>query len=241
MPWKWSRSRRDAIRPGVTRRIAPAIESLEGRSLLSTWTYQPSAGPSGSLGGSGPSMIGTAPHVRAGHGATGTVHKAPRFYPFYTGPHRTELNAVAATGTLLADGSFRFSGTNQGRITSAPAVYVFGVDRSGSLPSGPFTGRPGIRFDAVVVVSLDQALHPTALVKDLASQKTTVLPEGSAFIQGRKVEVTVPASLLPSTGLAPSQYRFNYWPEDGGPPNSASVASFAPEFTTVQVGTARTR
>ena len=48
--------------------------------------------------------------------------------------------------------------------------------------------------------------------------------------------MTVPAGLLPSTGLAPSQYRFNYWPEDGGPPTSSSVASFAPENATAQVG-----
>jgi hypothetical protein len=182
-----------------------------------------------------------ARHGHAGHVATGTVHKAPRFYPFYTGPHRAELNAVAATGRLLPDGSFQFSGTNQGRISSAPAVYVFGVDRSGNLPPGPFTERPGVRFDAVVVVSLDQSLHPSALVEDLASQATTVLPEGSALVKGRRVVVTVPGSALPSTGLAPAQYRFNYWPEDGGPPVSASVASFAPESTTVQVGTARTR
>ena len=51
--------------------------------------------------------------------------------------------------------------------------------------------------------------------------------------------MTVPSRLLPSTGLAMSQYRFNYWPEDGGPPISSSVASFAPEFTTAQVGSAR--
>ena len=51
----------------------------------------------------------------------------------------------------------------------------------------------------------------------------------------------VPASLLPSTGLAPSQYRFNFWPEDGGPPVSSSVASFAPEFTNAQVGTTGSR
>jgi hypothetical protein len=53
------------------------------------------------------------------------------------------------------------------------------------------------------------------------------------------VKVTVAVSALPSTGLAPSQYGFNFWPEDGGPPISSSVASFLPESTNAQVGTSK--
>jgi hypothetical protein len=148
------------------------------------------------------------------------------------------LNAVKASGELSSDGStFTFTGTNQGRITKAPAVYVWGIDRNGNLPAGPFTGRSNVKFDAVVVVKLDGSSTPTVTVMDLASRVSTSLPGSSAIIQGRAVSVTVPASLLPSAGLAPSQYRFNYWPEDGGPPVSSSVASFAPESTTAQVGT----
>jgi hypothetical protein len=77
------------------------------------------------------------------------------------------------------------------------------------------------------------------VVVDLASGVTTPLPSSSVSIAGKTVSVSVPSSLLPSTGLAPSQFRFNYWPEDGGPPTSWSVASFLPEFTTAQVGVAR--
>jgi hypothetical protein len=67
----------------------------------------------------------------------------------------------------------------------------------------------------------------------------TNLPSSSVHVHGKTVSVTVSGSLLPSTGLAPSQYRFNFWPEDGGPPGSSSVASFLPEFTTAQVGTGK--
>jgi hypothetical protein len=148
-----------------------------------------------------------------------------------------ELDAVGANGQLSSNGSFTFTGTNQGRITKAPAVYVWGIDRNGNLSAGSFKGRPNIKFDAVVVVTLNHSLKPTAMVVDIAKGTTTDLPAGSASIKGATVSVTVPGSLLPSTGLAPSQYRFNYWPEDGGPPTSSSVASFAPESTTVQVGT----
>ena len=138
---------------------------------------------------------------------------------------------------LSRNGKFTFTGTNQGRINTVPAVYVWGIDRNGNLPSGPFTNRPNIKFDAVVIVTLGPPRHLTAEVVDLAHGNSTNLPSGSARIKGSTVSVTVPSSLLPSTGLPTSQYHFNYWPEDGGPPVSSSVASFAPEFTTAQVGT----
>ncbi len=170
---------------------------------------------------------------------SGVVTKSPHFYPFYAGPRWAELNAVKASGKLMANGSFVFAGTNQGSIEQAPAVYVWGVDRNGNLPTGPFAGRPNVKFDAIVIVRLDASLKPTAQVVDLVRGTTTDLPAFDVRIRGRKIAVTVPESLLPSTGLAPTRYRFNYWPEDGGPPVSASVASFAPEFTTAQVGTAR--
>ena len=142
---------------------------------------------------------------------------APAVYEAYTGPKRAELNAVKASATLTSSGNFVLTGTNQGRINKAPAVYVWGIDRNGNLSPGPFNNRPDIKFDALVIVSFDSSLTPTAKVIDLASGATTNLPSSSVHVHGRTVSVTVPGSLLPSTGLAPSQFRFNYWPEDGGP------------------------
>ena len=98
------------------------------------------------------------------HATSGVVVKSPRFYSAYTGPKLAELNAVKASAKLLANGDFRFTGTNQGRITRAPAVYVWGLDRIGNLPAGPFTGRPNIKFDAVVIVQIDSSLTATAQV-----------------------------------------------------------------------------
>jgi len=147
------------------------------------------------------------------------------------------LNAVKASGELSPDGrTFTFTGTSQGRINNASAVYVWGIDRYGNLSSGPIAGRPNVKFDAVVVVSLDSSLVPTASVINVVSGKTIVLPAGSTSIHGKTVTVTVPSVLLPSTVLALSQYRFNFWPSFGGGSGSSSVASFAPESTTVQVG-----
>jgi hypothetical protein len=169
---------------------------------------------------------------------SGVITKAPHFYSLYTGPRLAELNAVKASAKLAANGqTFTFTGTNKGRINQPTAVYVWGVDRNGNLGPGPFTARPNVEFDALVVVRFNGSLPPTGQVFDLASGTTTDLAAGSAKIHGRTVSVTVSASLLPSTGLAPSQYRFNYWPED----ISASVASFAPEFGNAQVGVAKGR
>src|SRR5262249_6597510 len=137
---------------------------------------------------------------------------------------------------LSRNGTFTSTGTNQGRINKAPAVYVWGIDRSGKLSAGPFTARPKVKFDAVVIVTLDSSLRPVAKVTDLTNGNSTVLPDSSVRIHGKTVTVRVPGSLLPSTGQSTSHYRFNYWPESGGPPASSSVASFAPELNTAAVG-----
>ena len=204
------------------------LEMLEGRALLAGPAAYPIYGPPPT---NPMSSGGSSKH------ATGVVMKAAHFYQFYNGPKLGELDAVKATAKLSAAGMFTFTGTNTRPINKGPAVYVWGVDRSRSLGPGPFTGRPNIKFDAVVTVSMDASRAVTAQVVDLTNGASTALPAGSASIHGRTVTVNVPAGLLPSTGLTPSQYRFNYWPEDAGPPTSSSVASFAPERTTAQVGT----
>jgi hypothetical protein len=234
MPSNRERTHRKAT--GIRRGRAGsfAVEPLEGRALQAV--AYPFGAPNPIATDSPPISLATA--SRPGHppGASGIVSKAPSFYRGYTGPRWQELEAVRASGELSTDGTFTFTGTNRGRITGSPAVYVWGIDRSGSLPAGPFRNRPNIKFDAVVVVTLDASMTPSAKVVDISGGTTAELPAGSATVRGKTVTVTVPGGLLPSKGLAPSQYRFNYWPEDGGPATSASVASFAPESTTARVG-----
>ena len=72
-------------------------------------------------------------------GRNGIVTKAPHFYEDYKGPKLDQLNAVAAAGELLPDGSFKFVGVNKGALDpKVAATYVFGIDRNGKLPTGPF-------------------------------------------------------------------------------------------------------
>ena len=168
----------------------------------------------------------------------GLVVKSPHFYEHYVGDRLPELNAVAASVDLLPDGNFKMIGVNQGRIDpNQTATYVFGIDRSGKLGPGPFPDRPGIRFDALVVVKLTPGSAPIAQVLDLSpnGKSPVTLTPGAVQVFGNAIAVNVPGSLLPSTGLPPSQYRFNYWPEDGQP-GSAHIASFAPEFIDAPVG-----
>jgi uncharacterized protein (TIGR03118 family) len=189
------------------------------------------------IGGEGHGLFGTVTVDGEDPRQVGVVTKAPHFFENYAGPKLAQLNAVAASGRRLPDGSFRFVGVNQGSINpGVAATYVFGIDRSGTLPAGPFAGRPDIRFDALVVVSIKPGGKTTASVIDLANHKTTNLPRGAFAVVGREVVVRVPGRHLPSTGLATSQYRFNYWPEDPDPALNEQIASFAPEFNDVQVG-----
>jgi len=177
-------------------------------------------------------LFGKVGVVGEDFGRNGVVVKAPHFYEDYVGPRLPQLNAVAAAGELLPNGNFVFVGVNQGAIDPAvPATYVFGVDRNGALPTGPFPDRPDIRFDALVVVKLVPGQATTATVLDLTGQnKPVALPAGTFFAAGHEVAVIVPGSALSSTGLPPSQYRFNYWPEDGKL-GAAHIASFAPEYS----------
>ena len=50
--------------------------------------------------------------------------------------------------------------------------------------------------------------------------------------------MVIPGSLLPSTGLAPSHFRYAFWPEDGLA-GSTHIASFAPQFNDIRVAAGR--
>jgi hypothetical protein len=220
-------SLREALRPGRPARrrsLAPSVEGLDQRALLSA--------------GFSHALAAHARQVARPHDVerNGTVVQTPMFYEDYVGPQLAQLDAVKATGKLLRGGSFKFVGVNLGAIDpNVRATYVFGVDRSGKLPTGPFPGRPDIRFDATVVIKVVPGQATTVTVMDLANKRVTPVQDPALVISGKSVAVTIPGDLLPSTGLAPSHYRYAYWPEDGLA-GSTHIASFAPEFHDIRVG-----
>lgn len=223
------RNFRETLRPGrPAHRRSPslAVESLERHVLLSAGL------------GLGQAIAGHAAEVSRHRDFEhdGTVVKKPQFYEDYVGPQLAQFDVVAASGQLLRDGNFRFLGVNQGAINpNVLATYVFGVDRNGHLPAGSFPDRPNVRFDATIAIKIVPGKSPTAVVTDLANKTTTTLPDSMVQVSGREVGVEVPGSLLPSTGLAPSHYSYNFWPEDGLA-GSTNIASFAPETHDIRVG-----
>ncbi len=212
--------------PPGRRAFSPAIDCLDQRALLS-------AGLGYALGG----QVAEVRHERDSE-HNGTVVKTPTFYEDYVGPRLAQLDVVKATGTLLRDGNFHFVGVTKGVIDpNVRATYVFGVDRNGHLPAGPFPGRSNIRFDATIVIKIAPGTSPTVTVSDLANKTTATVQDSALQISGKKIGVVIAGSLLPSTGLAPSHFRYNFWPEDGLA-GSTNIASFAPEFHDIQVGVA---
>jgi hypothetical protein len=235
---------REVARTRTRRKASISVEPLERRALLSSFRAFAANHVHGPL-----PVTGQVAHqqevrhqitnnvVELARKPTGIVTKRPHFYEFYTGEKAKSVNATRASAILsMRSNTFTFTGTVQGKINDTGDIYVWGIDRNGQLGPGPFQGRPNIKFDAVVVVTLDASLKPTAQVIDLKSGIMWTLSAGSTSIRNKMVKVVVPASFLPSTGLAPSQYRFNFWPDYDTP---TAVASFVPESTDVKVGVRR--
>ncbi len=186
-----------------------SLETLEGRALLSTFSYMPP-----------PSHQPVEVSHNPGQGQqSGTVRKAPAFYEFYTGPKNSDLNVVSATVTLMPGRSLNLSGTMQGRIIKHPTTtaqqsfYVFGIDRHSPSAITPFFQRPGITFDALVAVSV-QTTGITASVIDLTTNQTTMINPAAVHISGRQVSLKINPALLPTPagGVDLAHASFNLWP-----------------------------
>jgi hypothetical protein len=102
----------------------------------------------------------------------------------------------------------------------------------------PFPGRPDIRFDSAVVLTMKPGRPTSATVNDLANHTSMTLSATSFVAESHVVAVVVPGTDRPSTGLKPSEFWFNFWPEDGSP-GSSHIASFALEFDDPQVDVIR--
>jgi hypothetical protein len=174
------------------------------------------------------------------------VKHTTHFYPYYTGPKRPDLNGVAARG-YVSGKNLVLSGTVAGPIVTRPkdsaqeSLYTFGIDRGNASKSGPFPGRPNVRFDSVVVVKfLKKGLTAYVQINDPQTNQpgtpTKALPASSVAVSGRVLTVTVPLSMLPSSGHAYNQWNANFFTRNPDQkPDFHSVASFTPEFTEFQI------
>ena len=219
------------------RRAAVTVESLEGRELLShvspfharlTHAVAPIVIP--------PPLNSPGPIV--GQVGLGFAVKSPRFYPGYVGPRRAELNAAGAKGLLTNQGDLVLTGiiAANGVLTTPAsaaeeAFYSFGIDRGGAPFPGPIPGRPGIKFDTVVTVSVLQT-GITASVTDLDTGVVTPISTDNLVFKQNALQVTVPASVVATfTGSGPAPVRATFWASNSSLPGDfQSIASFAPEF-----------
>jgi hypothetical protein len=141
------------------------------------------------------------------------------FLPSFTGTASPDLDVTSFSVSLNpAATTFSLGAVLAGDIdTSLPGFYVIGVD-TGSGTAAPFgaIGEPNVRFNQVIVVQK----NGTAT---LGANALTALISGNQFI------VSVPVSLLPSTGVAPADYGFNLWPRFGSTvTGNAQISDFAP-------------
>ena len=132
---------------------------------------------------------------------------------------------VAAFDILSADATFdAAAGTFQLHVhTAGPiagvatAAYVFGFDR-GAATGAPFAsiGVPGVSFDAAVLLRSDgtATLGGTPLLDR---------------IEGNDIFATVPASLLPSTGLTADHFTWALWSVDTSITGNTRNADFGPD------------
>ncbi len=195
----------------------------------------------------------------------GFAVKVPRFNGYYTGPvglpdaqaDPTNPNATVGGGSALngylnASGAKAYiegsnlvlTGIIAGTVQAAPglgqeAYYNFGINRGGASRTGPFFGKPKVTFDSVVQVAVTPAgLSGTVTTFDAAGNTltTTAIPPTSIATKTDAVQVLVPLSELPSTGVAPSRYRVSFFPSDKQvPANFNDIASVLPEFNTFPV------
>jgi hypothetical protein len=156
------------------------------------------------------------------------------FAPTYVGVRLPELDIRDAVTIFNGEAFDIYSShgfTFPANPGAPPRTFVWGVDRGAGeerlVDGSPSLGQ-GVFFDAVVVLTV------TGLA-DISGFVTTFGPGGplttdlddNVFTFGDLHGALVPVSLLPSTGFAFTDYRFNLWSRDGA--GNDHIADFALE------------
>jgi hypothetical protein len=152
--------------------------------------------------------------------AASVVDSPNDILPSFVGTATPDLDVTNFAVSLnTTTNVFTLGATLLGDINPAiPGFYVIGVN-TGKGAAAPFAaiGEPNVTFDQVIVVQK----NGTAT---LGANSLTVSVAGNEFI------VTVPVSLLPSTGATPLNYGFNIWPRAGSTvTGNSQITDFAPD------------
>jgi hypothetical protein len=158
--------------------------------------------------------------------ATTISDPANDFLPTFLGIHDGSLDVLSLSATF--DGTaFHVSATENGNIPAfANGLFVLGFNRGAATSNFASIGHAGVIFDSVITLTSAGVTGG----RDLVSNKAISLPAGAATIAGSTFTIDIPLSVLPSEGLAPTQYGINLWPRDAGvPPGNGQIADFAPD------------
>jgi hypothetical protein len=151
-----------------------------------------------------------------------------------------QLNGLMA-GAVLTPRGLSLGAMMRGPI-DAPvyAEYVWAFDRgAGTTLEAPFATRGGIRYDSEVVVIRQTDGTLSGEVRDLISGERTALDAASIKVEGPTIRLVMPASLLPSQGLAVNKYRASFFIRDADASGIEHVASFVPERSMFMIGDIR--
>jgi hypothetical protein len=157
----------------------------------------------------------------------------------FTGAHYDYQAIVAAGAILLPSDTLELGAILRGpNRSTAPAYYVFGIDRGSGASQGPlFAVRPGITPDALVTITAaPNNTSVSGTITDLETGTVTSLSPAAIQAKGSTLRVFVPVSELPSRGAPPSQYRFAFWTQSAPGNAIGNVGSFLPDTTMIVVG-----
>lgn len=142
------------------------------------------------------------------------------FLPSYIFDHDPDLDVTSFSVDLNSSmDTFILGASLAGAVDlSEEGFYVIGVNTgAGAIDPFDAIGQGNVTFDQVIRVNKDGT----------ATLGGTML---DAMLAGNVFTVSVPLSLLPSTGATPENYGFNLWPRYGATvTGNNQISDFAPE------------
>ena len=161
--------------------------------------------------------------ISAPAAATVVTDPVGDFIPSFAGPTTGDLD-VTLFGVTFDPGTelFQISGSLAAALVpESDYYYVIGVN-TGAGAIAPFgsIGQGNVIFDQVVIVGSEGEAFLGTESNPLAFN-----------INGSDFDVTVPLSMLPSTGRDPLEYAFNLWPRTqiDNPADLTAISDFAPD------------
>ncbi|QSA97711.1 hypothetical protein [Methylococcus sp. EFPC2] len=170
--------------------------------------------------------------------AAGITDPVGDYLSGYTGSTAGDLDVLSASLTYNPSTDiFHFESNYGADVGTTPAgFYVLGINRGAGTARFAANGLPNVLFDTVIRFGSTG----TGLINLLNTDPATVTPllPSAITIQGKRLSADIAGALLPSAGLAKSDYTWNLWPRDGASGTGfPAISDFAPDTTNAAVQT----